>query len=119
MRTLGGIAVCAVVILVLQMTTPYWWWVQAIPLVYGLLRARNGWDGFVVGAGSAGLLWLLAGLVSWGLGGGIVAERVARMAGGVPSWSILVATAVVAALAGGLAGAAGCLFRRALRRDET
>jgi hypothetical protein len=118
MRTLIGIAVCGVLILVLQVTTPYWWWVQAIPLVYGLVRAKTGWEGFGVGAGSAGLLWLLAGAFSFVTGGGIVAARMGRMAGGVPSWSLLIATALVAALAGGLAGAAGCLFRRALRRTE-
>lgn len=117
MRGLGEIGACALVMLVLHLVTPYWWWAQAVPLVYGLVRARTGWAAFGVGAASAGLVWLGGGLVMWFAGGGIVVRRVTGMFPGLPAWALLAATVLVIALAAGFAGAAGCLFRRALQRE--
>ena len=50
-----GVAVCALVMLILHMATTYWWWIIAVPLVYGFLVAHVSANAWRTGAVSAGL----------------------------------------------------------------
>jgi hypothetical protein len=54
--------VCLLVMLVLELLTPYWWWVMIVPFAYGAGAARTGWRAFRTGLFAAGLLWLGASL---------------------------------------------------------
>ena len=104
----AGVLTCLIVMLLAGLLTPYWWRVMAVPLAYALLRARSGWQGFGIGAVSAGLLWAGGSLYFWLDGGRIMAARVAAFSldSEVP---LIVATTLIAVIAGGLSGAAGGL----------
>ena len=111
-----GLLLCLVVLLALQLLTPFWWWIMVVPFVYALWRARSGWDGFLTGAGSAGLLWLGTALVLSLTSAQLVAPRVATMFNlGGAAWALVLITGLAAGLAAGAAGTAGYFVRAAVR----
>jgi len=108
--------VCLLVLLALQIVTPYWWWVMIVPFAYGAAGARTGGRAVRTGALSAGLLWLGAAAYLYFAGSGLIAARMARMFGLGRPWTMIAATALVAALAAGIAGYAGYAARAALKK---
>lgn len=106
-----GIAICFIVMLILQLATPFWWWTMLVPFLFGMLGATSAWQGARTGMFSAGLLWLSAGLFYWLTASQIIAARVAKMLGErfeVESVILVFAlTTMVAALAGGASAATG------------
>ena len=108
-----GTLICFVVMLTLQLLTPFWWWIMVVPFAYSLWRGRSGRESFFTGALSAGLLWLLAALGAWLTSAGFVTARVAQMFGlGLP-WVMPILTSIMAAAAAGSAGGTGYLLRAA------
>jgi hypothetical protein len=108
--------VCHKVKLGLELAAPYWWWIMIVPFAYGAAGAKSGWGGFRTGLLAAGLLWLGAGTYLCFAGSGLIAARMARMFGLGRPWTMIAATALVAAAAAGIAGYAGYAARAALRR---
>lgn len=106
-----GIAICFIVMLILQLATPFWWWIMLVPFLFGLLGAHSAWQGARTGIFSAGFLWLSAGLFYWLTASQIITARVAKMLGErfeVESVILVFAlTTMVAALAGGASAATG------------
>ena len=102
-----AVIVCLLIMLVLQVLTPFWWWVMIVPFAYGAAAARSGAKAFWTGFVSAGLLWLSASLYLFLTGSRIIAERMARMVGLGPSWLMVLATTHVAALAAAISAYAG------------
>lgn len=111
-----AILVCLLAMLVLQLITPYWWWVMIIPFSFGAAVATSGWRAIRTGLLSAGLLWLGAGTYFYLTGSHLIATRIARMFGLGKSWPLIAVTAVVAALAAGLSGYAGYATRHVFRK---
>ncbi|MBN2266166.1 MAG: hypothetical protein JW775_10175 [Candidatus Aminicenantes bacterium] len=111
--------VCLAAMLALHLATPFWWWVMAVPFAYGAATATSGWRAIRTGMLAAGLLWLGAGTFLYLAGGRIIAARMARMFGLGRPWTMVAATALVAALAAGLAGYAGCAVRGLIGRKMT
>ena len=110
-----GVVLCLMVMLVLQIATPYWWWIMIVPFGYALMALNSGWQGFRTGLISAGLLWLAAALYAFMISGDIVAGRVSAMLQlGGAGWMAVLVTAIVASLAGGLAGASGAMLKIAI-----
>ena len=114
-----GIFVCLAAMLVLQIVTPYWWWIMVVPFLYAVVLGRTGWSGFRTGLLSAGLLWLAAGLYYLLTGSDVIAGRVGQMFPLGSGWGVLAATAVLAALAGGFAGSTGYLLKAALKSEPS
>jgi hypothetical protein len=106
-----AVLVCAVIMLVLHLLTPYWWWVMIVPFAYGA-TAKSGWKALRTGFLAAGLLWLGGGLYFFLTGSGIVAARMARMFGLVVSWLMIPVTALIAAIVAAFAGTAGYAIRK-------
>ncbi|MCL4703892.1 hypothetical protein KJ068_01950 [bacterium] len=106
-----GIAICFIVMLILQLATPFWWWIMLVPFLFGLLGAHSAWQSARTGMFSAGFLWLSAGLFYWLTASQIITARVAKMLGErfeVESVILVFAvTTMVAALAGGASAATG------------
>jgi hypothetical protein len=108
--------VCLLAMLGLQIMTPYWWWVMIVPFSFGAAVATSGWRAIRTGFLSAGILWLGAGTYFYLTGSHLIATRIARMFGLGKSWSMIAATALVAALAAGLSGYAGFAVRKMFRK---
>lgn len=112
--------VCLLVMLVLELLTPYWWWVMIVPFAYGAGAARTGWRAFQTSLFAAGLLWLGASLWLYATGSRIIATRMAGMFGLGASGLMIAVTAAVAALAAALSGyagyAVGVLFRKPAKK---
>jgi hypothetical protein len=109
------ILVCLLIMLVLQILTPFWWWVMIVPFAFGAAVATSGWHAIRTGFLSAGVLWLGSGTYFYLTGGQIVATRMARMFGLGQSWPMIPATALLAALAAGLSGYEGYAVRGVFR----
>lgn len=101
---------CLLIMLVLELLTPYWWWVMIVPFAYGAGAARTGWRAFRTGLLAAGLLWLGASLGLYFTGSRIIASRMAGVFGLGASGLMIAVTAAVAALAAALSGYAGYAF---------
>jgi hypothetical protein len=105
-----AIAVCLLVMLVLELLTPYWWWVMIVPFAFGV-AAGSGWKALRTGFLAAGLLWLGASAYLFMTGSRIIAARMAAMFGLGESWVMVLATGLVAGLAAAFSGYAGYVVR--------
>lgn len=104
------------ILLVLQMLTPYWWWIIAVPLLYGFFRGNSSRHSFLSGLLSAGLLWMGASLYHFLGDAAIVAPRVAEMLGlSAPEWLVAI-SALIGMVCGGSAGLTGFLVRDLFRK---
>jgi hypothetical protein len=101
------ILICLLVMLVLQLATPFWWWVMVVPFVAGAAAGRSAGKALRTGFLSAGILWLGAGFYYYLTGSGLIATRMAAMLGIGDPILLIVATGLVAGFAAGLAGYAG------------
>ncbi len=111
-----AVVACLLAMLVLQILTPFWWWVMIVPFAYGVAAARSGGQAFSNGFLSAGLLWLGSSFYFFLTGSGIIAARVAKMFGLGGSWVMVPATALVAAVAAAFSGYAGYAVRALFKK---
>jgi hypothetical protein len=116
------ILICLLVMLVLQLATPFWWWVMVVPFVAGA-AARSGRKALRTGFLSAGALWLGAGFYYYLTGGGLIATRMAAMLRIGHPVLLVPVTGLVAGVAAGLAGyagyAVGRLFRAPAKKERS
>jgi hypothetical protein len=108
------VIICLVILVLLQILTPFWWWIILVPLVCGVLLAKTGWQAFRTGMLSAGLLWLAWSLYLMFSGSDIIAQRIAIMIGVNSTWLLVLMTALIAALSAGFSGSSGYFLRAAL-----
>jgi hypothetical protein len=106
----AAILTCFVATLVMQIVTPFWWWVMLVPCVYFLSKSRDGARPFLSGAISGGLLWTAGALYYWLTGGSPLIDRLSSITN---PWLLVVATGVIGLLAGGFGAATGYAVRRA------
>ncbi len=104
------------ILLVLQMLTPYWWWIFAVPLLYGFFRGKSGRQSLLAGLVSAGLLWLVAALYHFLGDAALVAPRVAQMLGLAAPEGLVAISALIGMVCGGCAGLTGFLVRDLFRK---
>jgi hypothetical protein len=109
---------CLLIMLVLQLLTPHWWWIMAVPLLYGLIKAESGARAFLVGMASSGLLWLGASYYFWKSGGELIANRMAAVLGIAQAGYLVAATVALALLSGGFAAGAGFYLKALFRKDD-
>lgn len=113
-----AVAICFVLMLALQLATPFWWWIMVVPFVYGLWKSRSAWEGARVGMISAGALWLFMSLWQWLNGGQQLVLRMSGMLGLSSGVMMVLITTAVAAIAAGVAGASGYFLKPAGRLIE-
>lgn len=111
-----AVAVCLLVMLVLGLLTPYWWWIMIVPFAYGAAAAGTGWKALRTGFLAAGLLWLGASGYLFLTGSRIIAGRMAAMFGLGRSWLMVLATGLVAGLAAAFSGYAGYAVRALFKK---
>jgi hypothetical protein len=102
-----GVAILIAVMLVLELFTPFWWWIAVVPFFYGALIAKSGKTALLKGLASAAFLWLAGSLYFYIAGSRLIASRMASMLGLGPSWLMVVVAGTLAAVIGGLAALAG------------
>jgi hypothetical protein len=91
-----------------------WWSLAVVAFLVGLGLARSGKHAFWAGFGGAALSWLLPALWLNTRNDGLLAHRVAQLLPlGGSAAALLLVTALVAGLVGGLAGLAGAWTRAA------
>ncbi len=110
--------ICFVLMLALQFATPFWWWIMAVPFVYGLWKSRSAWESARTGMISAGGLWLLMSLYQYGMDEQFVAARVGGMLGLPHGGLMIVLTTALAMMAAGVSASSGYLLSRVQRRRE-
>jgi hypothetical protein len=102
-----------------QLVLP-WWSLALVAFLVGLGLALSGGAAFGIGFGGAALSWLLPAVWLNEGNNGLLAHRVAQLLplGGSAAALVLV-TAVLAGLVGGLAALAGSWIRTALQPART
>jgi hypothetical protein len=110
--------VCLLAILALQIAVPFWGWIMVVPFIYGAALAKSGGPALRTGFFAAGLLWLGAAAFFFFTGSRLIAARMAAMFGLGRPWTTVAATALVGAIAAGLAGTAGYAVRAAFRKSD-
>jgi len=106
-----AIIICFVLMLVLHIATPYWFWIMVIPFMYEFFLGRSGWHGFIIGAASSGLLWLITSLFYFFTSADLIVPRIASMMAVNMSWLIVGIATLIAIVAGGAAGSCGFFLR--------
>lgn len=113
-----AVTICFVLMLTLQLLTPFWWWIMAVPLVYGLWKGRSAGESARTGMISAGALWLVMSLYQYATGAQQIAARVGGMLG-MPHGAMMIALATaLAVIAAGVSASSGFLLRARLSRGE-
>jgi len=105
--------------LALQFVGP-WWIIAPVALLGGAALGRTGGRAFLAGFAGIGLGWLL--LAAWQnhLNDGRLARRVAELLPlGGSAAALVLLTAVIGGLVGGLAALAGCWLRQAVAPAKT
>jgi hypothetical protein len=113
-----AVLVCLLVMLVLQVLTPFWWWVMIVPFAFGAAAAKAGGRALSTGFLSAGLLWLGSSLYYFLTGSRTITERMAKMFELGGSWLMIPATALIAGIAAAVSGYAGYAVRALFKRKE-
>ena len=114
-----AVIICLLIMLGLQVLTPFWWWVMIVPFAYGVAAARSGAKALCVGFISAGLLWLGSSLYFYFAGSRIIAGRIGRMIGLGKPGLVILATALAAALAAAISGYAGYAVQKIFHRNDS
>ncbi|MGV3586075.1 MAG: hypothetical protein ACO1OF_03645 [Adhaeribacter sp.] len=97
----------------LQWVLP-WWILAVVAFVLAFWLAKKGNGAFLAGFGAIFLGWLGLSLFFHLRNDGILTSRVATLFTLPQPWLLLLVTAVVGGLVGGLAALTGYFFRRAL-----
>ncbi len=113
--------ICFILMLVLHLITPYWWWILVVPFLYGLIRSRSALRAFATGVSSAGLLWFISTLYLYLTKSGIVTHKVAAMMNLSSPFLMVVISTAIAMVGGGLACCTGYITWSAFQdlRSET
>ena len=101
----------------LQILTGDWWWVMAVPFLYGLTFGPSGWRAIRDGFLSAGMFWLGSALFFYIAGSALIAKRMAGMFGLGLGWLMIIVTALVAGLAAAFAGYAGYAVKALFKKN--
>jgi hypothetical protein len=113
-----GFLICALLLVILQIMTAWWWWIMVVPFVYFLVRRERLQTAIITGALASGVVWLAWSLYMWLIGGAdLIAERVAVALRIEMPAGLVLATFLVATIAGGLAAAAGASIRGSVGRS--
>lgn len=107
----------ALLSLLLQLFLP--WWIVA-PVAFGLAlwRGRSGWQAFGAGFGAVALVWLVSSAFIHLRTGGILTGKVAALLTLPSPLLLLVVTALIGGLVGGMAALSGYFSRNALLSDD-
>ena len=111
-----AVAACLLVMLALQLITPYWWWTMIVPFAFGAATAKSGGRALGTGFLAAGLLWFGGAGYFYLTGSRIIAARMAGMFGFGRSWLMILLTALLAAAAAAVSGYAGYAVRACFKR---
>jgi energy-coupling factor transporter transmembrane protein EcfT len=114
-----AVIICLLIMLGLQVLTPFWWWIMIVPFAYGVAAARSGARALSIGFISAGLLWLGSCLYFYFTGSRIIAGRISRMIGLGKPGLVILAASLVAALAAAISGYAGYAVQRLFHKSDS
>jgi len=113
-----AVIISLVLMLGLQIVTGAWWWVMAVPFLYGLTFAPSGWRALRDGFLAAGLLWLGSAVFFYLAGSAIIARRMAGMFGLGLGWLMIIVTALVAGAAAAMAAYAGYAVKGIFKKNR-
>jgi hypothetical protein len=103
---------------ILQILTPFWWWILVIPFLYGAAFSRSGFRAFLSGMFSAGLLWLLASLHLYLTNAQIVIAKINEMFGIHSPLLLLMITIGIGMACGGFSGSSGYFLKALFIKNE-
>jgi len=103
---------------ILHILTPFWWWILVVPFLYCLAFARSGFRAFISGMLSAGLLWLLASLHLYLTNSQIIVTRISEMVGIRTPLLLLVIVTGIGMACGGFSGSSGYYLKALFIKDE-
>lgn len=103
---------------ILHILTPFWWWIMVIPFLYSLAFSRSGFRAFMSGMLSAGFLWLLASLHLYLTNSQVIVARISEMFGIHTPLLLLIITTGIGMACGGFSGSSGYFLKALFIKDE-
>lgn len=103
---------------ILHILTPFWWWILVIPFFYGLIFSRSGFRAFLSGMLSAGFLWLLASLHLYLTNSQAIVARISEMIGVHIPLLLLIAATGIGMACGGFSGSSGYFLKALFIKEK-
>lgn len=89
-----------------------WWSAVLVCFIAGAVMNMNGWQSFLCGLFAIFLLWGLSAGWDFHNGSYIIANRMGTLLGGVSGVALMLVTALIGGLLGGLSTMTGGYFRK-------
>jgi MFS family permease len=112
------IALLSLVLLGFHLFVPGWFWIAALPFLYGLLFAKTAPRALIKGAAAGGLVWTGSAAYLYFGGAQLIAGRIGGMFGLRPRWLMVLVTGALGALVAGAAALFGRWVRVALAKKS-
>lgn len=103
---------------ILQVLTPFWWWILVVPFLNGLTLAGSSWRAAGAGMFSAGLLWFLGSLHLYLTHARWIISRISLLAEAPSPYLLIIAATVIAMVCGGFAGSSGYALKVLVKRSD-
>ncbi len=113
MKLLIAIIIIIITVGLGQMISPWWILLPIVALVTGGMDLKP-WKGFIAGFIGVALLWGVYAIVLNTSNDGILAERIGKLFGGISPMLLILITALLGGIVGGLSGLTGSYGRKLL-----
>jgi len=102
------ISIAAIIILgtAIQLFCPWWMLIPIVAIITGYTKLKP-WQGFLAGLVGIAITWAVYAFMLNSGNEGILAERMGRLFGGLSPMLLMLTTALVGGIVGGLAGLTG------------
>lgn len=101
---------------ILQVLTPFWWWILVVPFLHGLTLAPSSWRAAGAGMFSTGLLWFLGSLHLYLTNAPWISGRISLLAEAPSPFLLIIAASAIAIVCGGFAGSSGYALKALVKR---
>ena len=113
---LGLIATIAISFLVQYFNIGPWWSISVIAFVVAALVRLNGFKSFLFGFLAIALLWGAYAFFINGQNEGILSTKIGMLLGGLSSNSLVIISALIGAIVGGLGAMTGSLAQQLIKK---
>ncbi len=118
MKILKGILLVGILTLLLGMILP-WWSIGIAGLLGGLFFGESAFKSFLIAFLGSGLSWMILAIYIDQKNAGLMSSKIAQLFNGIPSESLIIATALIGGLTSGLSGLTGYFGKKSLANKNT
>jgi hypothetical protein len=107
----GGLLATITVLGFLQSQFGAWWGVAIVAAILAFLFKLNSWTSFAIGSTAVAAMWATYATILNAINKGEMAAKIGTLIGGIPTLQLIIITAGIGGLLGGLGALTGSLGR--------